>query len=209
MLVALEKGVKGGKWYSLIDKVYNPSNLQSAFGKVRANGGASGVDHQSVEHFEKELARNIARLSDELQKGTYVPQAVRRVWIPKPGTSEQRPLGIPTIRDRVVQGALRNVLEPIFERDFAEHSYGFRRLRGCEGALDRVRDLLKQGYTHVVDVDLKGYFDSIPHDRLLAEVGRKVTDERILGLLRQFLIAGIRDGLDEQTPEREIGRAHV
>jgi RNA-directed DNA polymerase len=118
------------------------------------------VDHQRVEDFERDLMKNLKRLSEQLREGSYRPQAVRRVWIPKPGSAEKRPLGVPTVRDRVVQAALRLVLEPIFERDFAEQSYGFRPNRGCKDALRRVDTLLKQGYTWIVDADLKSYLDT-------------------------------------------------
>jgi RNA-directed DNA polymerase len=124
------------------------------------------------------------------------------VQIPKPGTKEKRPLGIPTVRDRVVQGALRHVLEPIFERQFAEHSYGFRPNRGCKDALRRVDDLLKRGYRYVVDVDLKSYFDTIPHDQLLAEVRQHIADRRVLGLIAAFLQAEILEGAQHWTPDR-------
>src|SRR5436190_14638993 len=168
MLTALEEGVKGGIWFSLIDKVYKPGNLRAAFAQVKANQGAAGVDYQTIEMFEANWETNLSKVSQQLADGSYRPQAVRRQWIAKPGSSEKRPLGIPTVRDRVVQTALRNVLEPIFERDFAEHSYGFRPRRGCKDALRQVQALLQNGYRHVVDADLKSYFDTIPHDRLLA-----------------------------------------
>ena len=159
MLTALEEGVKGGRWFSLIDKVFALPALRQAFARVKANGGAAGVDHQTVEMFAHELEANLERLAQTLRDGSYRPQAVKRVWIPKPGSTEERPLGIPTVRDRIVQTALRAVLEPIFERDFAEHSYGFRPGRGCKDALRRVDHLLHHGYTWVVDADLKSYFD--------------------------------------------------
>ena len=135
MLTALEEGVKGGKWFRLIDKVYALPNLRRAFARVKANQGAAGVDHATVEEFERDLEANLEKLSRSLADQRYRPQAVRRVWIPKPGSKEKRPLGIPTVRDRVVQAALRAVLEPIFERDFAAQSYGFRPKRGSKGAL--------------------------------------------------------------------------
>ena len=136
MLTALEEGVKGGKWFSLMDKVYALTNLRAAFAQVKANEGAAGVDHQTVEMFERHLeAEPGEAVAISCEDGSYRPQAVRRVWIPKPGSTEKRPLGIPTVRDRVVQAALRHVLEPIFERDFAEQSYGFRPGRGCKDAL--------------------------------------------------------------------------
>ena len=202
MLAALEKGVKGGKWFSLMDKVYSYRNLWSAFQKVAANKGAAGVDHVTIEMFERDVRTNLRQLSEELREGTYRPHAVKRVWIPKPGGKELRPLGIPTVRDRVVQAALRNVLEPIFERDFAEHSYGFRPGRGCKDALRRVDELLKAGYTRVVDADLKAYFDTISHRRLQKLLSEKVSDGRVLRLLEIFLEQGILDGQEETIPEK-------
>jgi RNA-directed DNA polymerase len=202
MLATLAEGVRGGKWYSLMDKVHAERSLRAAFARVRANQGSSGVDHVTVEMFEAGLDDNLRQLGEELRMGEYCPQAIRRHYIPKPGSAEKRPLGIPTVRDRVVQTALRLVLEPIFERDFAPHSYGFRPGRGCKDALRRVDGLLKEGAVFVVDADLKSYFDTIPHDRLLAEVGRKVLDGRIMKLLEQFLQQGVLDGLAAWTPEQ-------
>lgn len=202
MLTTLIEGVRGGKWYSLMDKVHAEGSLQAAFARVNANGGSSGVDHVTVEMFETGRDDNLRQLGEELRKGEYCPQAIRRHYIPKPGSAEKRPLGIPTVRDRVVQTALRQVLEPIFEQDFAPHSYGFRPGRGCKDALRRVDELLKDGAVFVVDADLKSYFDTIPHDRLLAEVGRKVSDGKIMKLLGQFLQQGVLDGLAAWTPEQ-------
>jgi len=201
MLTALENGVKGGIWFSLIDKVYLAANLFASYAKVAANRGAAGVDHVTVEDFTGRLTRNLAKLESQLRDGSYRPQAVRRVNIPKPGTNQTRPLGIPTVRDRVVQGALRHVLEPIFERQFAEHSYGFRPDRGCKDALRRVDGLLKRGYRYTVDVDLKSYFDTIEHEKLLDEVRKYVADGRVLGLVEAFLKADILDGMGAWTPE--------
>ena len=143
--------------------------------------------------FEKDLETNLQRLHDELRCETYRPRAVRRVWIPKPGTRQKRPLGIPTVRDRVVQTAMRSVLEPIFERDFSERSYGFRPGRGGKDALRRVDALLDAGYTHVVDVDLKSYFDTIPHERLQEQLRRRVADGRIVRLIDACLTQGVMD----------------
>jgi RNA-directed DNA polymerase len=201
MLTALEEGVKGGKWFSLIDKVYALPNLRQAFARVKANEGAAGMDHVTVEEFERHLEANLEKLSRALQDGTYRPQAVRRAWIPKPGSKEKRPLGIPTVRDRVVQAALRAVLEPIFERDFATQSYGFRPHRGCKDALRRVDTLLKQGFNWIVDADLKSYFDTIPHSALLERVKTKVADGRVLSLLEAFLKQGVLEEMNFWTPE--------
>jgi RNA-directed DNA polymerase len=202
MLKTLLEGVRGGRWHTLIDKVYQPMNLLLASISVLDNEGAAGVDHQTVEHFRAQHLEELRRLEDDLRSESYRPQAVRRVWIPKPGSTEQRPLGIPTVRDRVVQTALLHVLEPIFDVTFAEHSYGFRHGRGCHHALERIETLLQQGYVHVVDADLKSYFDTIPKDRLLARVREKVSDSRVLRLLTMFLDQGVLDGLKEWTPEK-------
>jgi RNA-directed DNA polymerase len=201
MLTALEQGVKGGIWFSLMDKVFSRRNLEAAAQRVVGNEGAAGVDHVTVAQFSDVLDTNLDRLHDELRRDTYVPQAIRRQWIPKPGSTDQRPLGIPTVRDRVVQTALRHVLEPIFEKDFATHSYGFRPQRGCKDALRRVQELLKAGYVHVVDADLKSYFDTIPQDRLMDLLRRKVADSRVLTLVETFLKQGVLDGLSTWTPE--------
>lgn len=201
MLAALEKGVRGGRWYSLMDKVYRLRTLYRAYERVARNKGAAGVDHVTVKEFTRRLEWNLERLSESLRLGTYRPQAVKRVWIPKPGSRERRPLGIPTVRDRVVQTALRIVPEPIFEQRFAEQSYGFRPGRGCKDALRRVDELLGEGYRYVVDADLKSYFDTIPHERLLSLVGERVSDGVVLQLVASFLEQGILDGMSSWTPE--------
>jgi RNA-directed DNA polymerase len=201
MLTALEQGVKGGQWFSLIDKVYAPRHLSRAFEKVKANRGAAGVDHVTIDQFDARREEQLAKLSAELKAGSYRPQAIRRAWIPKPGSREQRPLGIPTVRDRVVQMALKDVLEPIWERDFAEHSYGFRPGRGCKDALRRVDRLLKEGSTWVVDADIQKYFDTIPPAALQQQVARKVSDGRVLTLIEAFLNQQVLDGLEAWTPD--------
>ncbi|MEK9143000.1 MAG: group II intron reverse transcriptase/maturase [Nitrospirota bacterium] len=201
MLAALENGVKGGKWFSLIDKVHARRNLAAAFGKVKRNQGAAGVDHQTVAMYEENLEKNLEELEERLREGNYEPQAIRRHWIPKAGSKEKRPLGIPTVQDRVVQTALRHVLEPIFERDFAEQSYGFRPKRGCKDALRRVDELLKAGHTQVVDADLKSYFDKIPHELLMERVGEKVADGRVLGLIRAYLNQEVLGEMNEWEAE--------
>lgn len=201
MLTALEEGVQGNVWFRLIDKVWSERNLRASLHRVAANGGAPGVDHVTVEEFERHMDANVAKLTTALREGSYEPQAIRRTYIPKPGSSEQRPLGIPTVRDRVVQGAVRHVVEPIFEKEFAEHSYGFRPGRGCKDALRRVDELLKQGFVYVADADLKSYFDTIPHDRLMARLRERIADGRVLGLIESFLKAGIMDGMKEWEPD--------
>jgi RNA-directed DNA polymerase len=202
MLATLQiNSVRGGKWHSLYDKVHKPANLDSAYREVAANHGAPGVDNITIEDFTAGLIRNLQKLEHQLCDGSYRPQAIRRVAIPKPGTNETRPLGIPTVRDRIVQSALRHVLEPILERQFAEHSYGFRPNRGCKDALRRVDRLLKEGYKYTVDVDLKSYFDTIPHDRLIQELRKFVADNTVIELVERFLQAQIFDGLEHWTPQ--------
>ena len=201
MLTALENGVRGGQWFSLIDKVYARGNLRRAFERVKAKAGAPGVDHQTVEMFESHLEENLDKIEQSLKGGAYRPQPVKRVWIPKAGSKEQRPLGIPTVRDRVVQTAVRHVLEPIFERDFAEHSYGFRPKRSAKDALRRVEALLKIGYHWVVDADLKSYYDTIPHQPMLERVGEKVSDSRVMNLIEAMLKQGVMETMREWQPE--------
>jgi RNA-directed DNA polymerase len=201
MLDTLQQGsVRGGKWHSLMDKVYKRDNLLSAFREVAVNRGAPGVDQVTIEDFTADLVRNVDKLEQQLREGDYRPQAIKRVHIPKPGSTETRPLGIPTVRDRVVQNALRHVLEPILERQFAEHSYGFRPHRGCKDALRRVDRLVKDGYKYTVDVDLKSYFDTIPHEQLVTELRKYVADNSVIGLVEKFLQANVLDGLDSWTP---------
>jgi RNA-directed DNA polymerase len=201
MLTTLEHGVEGGKWFRLFDKVFAERNLLAAFQQVARNRGAAGVDHRTVQDFERQLPDSVWDLCDLLRSGAFQPQAVRRVQIPKPGSSETRPLGIPTVRDRVVQAAIVNVIEPIFERDFAEQSYGFRPGRGCKDALRRVEALLQAGYVHVVDADLKSYFDTIPHDRLMARLEEKIADGPVLKLIASFLKAEVLEDAQQWTPE--------
>ena len=187
-------------WFGLRDKVIARRNLQAAFLAVWRNRGAPGVDGQTVEQFDQEERAQLARLEEELRTGSYRRQPARRVWIPKPGTTEQRPLGIPAVRDRVVEAALRNVLEPIFERDFAGSSYGFRPGRGCREAVSRVEELLSQGHVWCVDADLKSYFDTIPHERLMGLVRQRVVDGSVLALVEQCLAAGVLEELEGWQP---------
>lgn len=194
MVQALQNGVKGGVWYSLIDKVLTPRSLEAAFARVKANKGGAGVDHMTITAFERDKVRHLKALHESLRDGTYRPSAIRRCYIPKAGSKELRPLGIPTVRDRVVQTALRAAIEPIFEHEFADHSYGFRPRRSAKMALQRVDHLLRQGYLWVVDVDLKSYFDTVPHAPLMALVQRRIVDGRVLDLIEAFLKQPIQDG---------------
>jgi len=200
MLTALEQGVKGGVWFSLIDKVYSEANLLAAYSQVAANKGASGVDHITTEEFGSDLVRSLRKLAEQMRDGSYVPQDIRRVWIPKPGTDARRPLGIPTVRDRVAQAAVLNTIEPIFEREFSDHSYGFRPGLGCKDGLREVDALLKDGYHFVVDADLKSYFDTIPHEPLMDRLRERISDGRVLALIESFLKAGILSELGREEP---------
>lgn len=200
MLATLERGIKGGKWFSLIDKVWRIENLQSATEQVLRNQGGAGVDGQTCEQYRKQAPERLVRLQEQIQNGRYTPPPVKRVWIPKLGSKELRPLGIPTVEDRVVQTAVRNVIEPIFENTFAEHSYGFRPGRGAKDALRRVDQLLKTGKVWVLDVDFKGYFDSIPQDQLLAAVAKHISDGALLDLLGKMLRQGVMESGKDWKP---------
>ena len=191
MLNRLAESQEQTVWFSLWDKVWNSDNLSQAMLEVILNDGSAGVDGQTTGQIKENWTKEQDRLQGELRQDQYHPQPARRVWIPKPGTKEQRPLGVPVVRDRVVQAALRHVLEPIFERDFAEQSYGFRPGRNCLHALQRVEELLMNGYTWIVDVDLKSYFDTIPRKRLLAEIQKRIADGKVLKLLESYLEAGV------------------
>lgn len=199
MLSALVNGVKGGKWFSLMDKVLAPRTLALAWTKVRANKGAAGVDGQSIDRFAAKAELYLSELSTALREGRYRPQPVKRVDIPK-GDGRTRPLGIPTVKDRIVQQAVRLVIEPIFEVGFADGSYGFRPGRGCHDALREVDRLIKEGFTCVVDADLTRYFDTIPHDRLVERIESKIIDGGVLDLIRGWLKADILKGLERWTP---------
>lgn len=211
MVSALENGVKacpragqrpdprGGKWFSLVDKVIRPSTLEAAWQRVARNKGAAGVDGQDTERFALQAERYLRELQASLEDGSYRPHPVKRVEIPK-GDGKTRPLGIPVVKDRIVQAALKMVIEPIFEVQFRPRSYGFRPGRGCKDALREVDRLLKEGYTHVVDADLQGYFDSIPHDRLMALVAGSISDGRVLALIESFLRQDIMKDLERWQP---------
>ena len=212
MLETLERGIKGGKWFSLIDKVWKRENLQSALKTVVQNKGAAGVDGQKAEQYLRESPHRLEQVQDMLRKGQYTPQPVKRVWIPKLGSKELRPLGVPAVEDRVVQTAVRNVIEPIFENIFAEHSYGFRPRRGAKDALRRVDQLLNTGRVWVVDADLKGYFDSIPQDKMMAAVAEHIADRPLLELVQRFLKQGVMESgqgwqpTEKGTPQSAVSQ---
>jgi len=191
MLIALEKGVKGNKWFSLIDKVALDRTLAIAWEKVQSNAGSCGVDGITVGTFGKDSEARLLAVKEHIEKGTYAPKPIKRVHIPKAGSREKRPLGIPTITDRVVQTAVKLVIEPVFEREFAATSYGFRPGRGCKDALREVERHLQGGKCHVVDVDIKGYFDNIPHDKLMELVRERIADGKVLDMLEKFIKAGV------------------
>lgn len=205
----LNNQVKGGKWHALFDKVYNELNLTDSARKVLKKKGAAGVDQQTVTDFAEQERDELRSLQEELRKGSFLPSPVRRTWIPKPGSHELRPLGIPTIRDRVVQTALVHVIEPILDHQFHERSFGFRHGRGCHDALRVVEEKLAAGYVYVVDADLKGYFDTIPKDRLLALVQERISDGRVIGLIKSYLDQSIMEELRTWTPESGVPQGAV
>lgn len=198
-LVTASKQGKQSKWFSLIDKVWRDSTLQAAWQQVKSRRGAAGIDGISIARFKAQAPKYLGELAEQLKTGQYRAQAVRRVEIPKAGGGS-RLLGIPTVKDRVVQAAVKRVIEPIFESRFCETSYGFRPGRGCKDALRAVDKLLRQGYTHVVDADLRSYFDSIPHERLQARVAERISDGPVLALIDGWLRQDIVHELKRWTP---------
>jgi RNA-directed DNA polymerase len=200
MLTRLTQSEPTTVWFRLWDKVIAQSNLQAAFWAVWRKDGAPGADGQTVKQFEVQEQAELAKLREELRSRRYHRQAARRIWIPKPGSAEKRPLGIPAVRDRTVEAAMKNVLEPIFEHDFAEHSYGFRPGRGCREAVKRVEELLSQDRVWCVELDFKSYFDTIPHERLLGLVRQRVVDGSVLALLEQGLKAGVLEEMKGWQP---------
>jgi len=192
------------KWYSLIDKVYAIANLQAAWKQVKEKNGAAGVDGMTVGKFAQGDAERLQQLSDDLRRKTYRPQPVRRVYIPKSGGGK-RPLGIPTVRDRIVQQAVRQILEPIFERKFSRYSHGFRPERGCATALDVVDRAVRHGYTWVVDADIQAFFDTVEHEKLLAAINEEIADGSMLKLIALILRAGVIEPEVSEMEPTELG----
>jgi len=210
MLDALERGVKGGKWYSLIDKVYAQETLRAAWKRVRRNRGSAGVDRETIEDFERRAETRLAKLAQQIEDDTYEPKPIRRTWIPKLGSSELRPLGIPTVTDRIAETELRMTIEPIFEQKFMECSYGFRPKRSTKDALRRVQQHLDQGRTFAVDIDIERYFDTIDHGLLMEEVKKQISDGRVLRMIEKSLSRGVMEttksyaALEEGTPQGSV-----
>jgi group II intron reverse transcriptase/maturase len=192
------------KWYSQ-RQGYAPANLERAWEKVRSNKGAGGVDRQSIWDFEREKEKHLREIHRLLREKRYNPLSLRRVYIPK-GNGERRPLGIPTIRDRVVQQALLNILEPIFELTFHEHSYGFRANRSTHTAIEHVVQSMQEGKEWVLEIDIRKYFDTVNHELLLDAVNEEISDGSVLRLIRLFLESGVmengvRKATEEGTPQ--------
>ena len=185
----------------MMEQVLASENLQRAWRRVRTNAGAPGVDGMTVDEFPAFCREHWPRLRSALMEGTYRPASVRRVFIPKPDGS-QRPLGVPTVLDRVIQQALAQVLTPLFEGGFSDHSYGFRAGRNAHQAVRTVEACWKEGRRHAVDCDLKSFFDTVNHDRLMGQLREKIRDRKVLGLIRRYLQAGVvlPDGSREATP---------
>lgn len=201
MLAALEFGVKERKWFSLIDKVYRPSTLWSAWQKVKKNKGAAGIDQVTVERFTIGELKYLKELEENLKEGAYRPKAVKRVHIPK-GQGKKRPLGIPSVIDRIAQQAVKLVIEPIIEKEFLDISYGFRPGKGAKDALREVDHLIKEGYTFVVDADLQSYFDTIPHEKLMDKISKYISDGKLLKLIEQWLKQDIMEECKTWTPNQ-------
>jgi RNA-directed DNA polymerase len=199
MLATLDNGVKGGKWFSLWDKVIRLETLQIAWKYVKRNKGAAGIDGVTIKQFETSQAHLLTRLHTRLKEGSYNPQLIKRVHIPKDG-GKTRPLGIASVEDRVVQTALKMVLEPIFEKEFLSNSYGFRPARNAKDALREVDQLLKTGYAWYVDADIQNYFDTIPKQGIMEQIKARISDGRVLELIQKCLEQGVMEDGKEWQP---------
>lgn len=187
---------------TLLEQILDRENLNKAWKRVRANKGAAGIDGMTVTAFSDFARQHLPRLMDQIREGRYAPAPVKRVWIPKPDGSE-RPLGIPTVLDRVIQQAIAQVLGPLFEVDFSDSSYGFRYGRDAHAAVRRISEAAEEGYRWGVDCDLKSYFDTVNHDRMVFQISQRVKDKKVLRLIGKYLRAGVRhrDGSTERTTE--------
>ena len=199
----MESGkMKNKKWYSLIDKVYSLPNLLESWCEVKANKGRGGVDKESIEEFEGNLNQNLKELHRLLKERRYIPSPVRQVLIPKANSEDLRPLGIPTIRDRVVQQAIKRIIEPIFERKFKDVSYGYRPKRGAREAIQKCKEYIVSGYRWVVDADIASFFDTVDHKLLMKALNEEIADGTLLDLIERFLKSGVmKDGRLEATHE--------
>jgi RNA-directed DNA polymerase len=194
------------KFYILYDKMFIPYMLRESYARAKRNGGSPGIDGKDFEDIEKYgLEKYLEELGEDLRKRTYKPEAVKRVWIPKANGSK-RPLGIPTIRDRVAQGVCKMIVEPIFEADFEDGSYGFRPNRSAKDAVRAIKEYLQEGKTEVLDADLSSYFDTIPHDKLMAVLRLRISDERILKLIELWLKSPVyEDGVFKGGKKHKTG----
>jgi len=201
MLAALVSGVKGNKWFSLIDKIISRDTMLLAWELVKKNQGSAGVDKVTIEKFSERYSYYLTEMQNDVKEGVYKPLQIKRVYIPK-GEGKMRPLGIPCVKDRIIQCAIKLIIEPIFENEFAANSYGFRPGKGCKHALRKVQENLDQGFVHVVDADLTSYFDTIPHEELMERIQEKIADGKVLNLIQGFLKQGILEECKEWIPEK-------
>jgi len=196
------KEVKMRKWYSLIDKVYSLPNLLESWYEVKENSGRGGVDRESIEEFEGNLNRNLKELHRLLKEKRYIPSPVRQVLIPKPNSDRLRPLGIPTVRDRVIQQAIKRIIEPIFEAKFKDVSHGYRPNRGAREAIQKCKEHIDSGYKWVVDADIASFFNTVNHKLMMKTLNEEIADGTLLDLIERFLKSGVmKNGRVDSTYE--------
>lgn len=189
------------KYHSLRDKVFSLKNLYTAFKQVKKNKGKAGLDRVSIKQFEKDLETNMQNIHKELKTDIYKPLPVLRVYIPK-GKNDKRPLGIPIVKDRIVQQAFRQIVEPIFEENFSDNSFGFRPNRSCHGAIKRLEQYKQEGYNNVLDADIKAFYDTIPHKLIMDRLREKIADGWVLNSMNNMLKAGVmEDNIVHKTTE--------